>query len=40
MEHYRAVLAVQMVVDIATCFVIADMARRLISPGRLEPLFC
>jgi 4-amino-4-deoxy-L-arabinose transferase-like glycosyltransferase len=31
MEHYRAVLVVQMFVDIATCFLIADLARRLIS---------
>jgi len=32
MEHYRAVLVVQMFVDIGTCFLIADLARRLISP--------
>ncbi|HYM08828.1 MAG TPA: glycosyltransferase family 39 protein [Terriglobales bacterium] len=31
MEHYRAVMALQVLVDIATCFVIADMARRLVS---------
>ena len=31
MEHYRAVLVMQMFVDIGTCFVIADLARRLIS---------
>jgi len=31
MEHYRAVLAVQVFVDIATCFLIADLARRLLS---------
>jgi 4-amino-4-deoxy-L-arabinose transferase-like glycosyltransferase len=31
MEHYRAVLVVQMFVDIGTCFLIADMARRLAS---------
>ena len=31
MEHYRAVLVVQMFVDIGTCIVIADMARRTIS---------
>jgi 4-amino-4-deoxy-L-arabinose transferase-like glycosyltransferase len=31
MEHYRAVLVVQMFVDIGTCFLIADMAQRLIS---------
>jgi 4-amino-4-deoxy-L-arabinose transferase-like glycosyltransferase len=32
MEHYRAVLVLQMFVDIGTCFLIADLARRLISP--------
>jgi 4-amino-4-deoxy-L-arabinose transferase-like glycosyltransferase len=32
MEHYRAVLLLQMFVDIGTCFLIADLARRLISP--------
>jgi 4-amino-4-deoxy-L-arabinose transferase-like glycosyltransferase len=31
MEHYRAVLAVQLLVDIGTCFLIADLARRLLS---------
>jgi 4-amino-4-deoxy-L-arabinose transferase-like glycosyltransferase len=31
MEHYRAVLVVQMFIDIGTCFLIADLARRLIS---------
>ena len=31
MEHYRAVLVLQMFVDVATCFLIADMARRLVS---------
>jgi Dolichyl-phosphate-mannose-protein mannosyltransferase len=31
MEHYRAVLVLQMFVDVATCFLIADIARRLIS---------
>ncbi len=32
MEHYRAVLMLQMFVDIGTCFLTADLARRLISP--------
>jgi 4-amino-4-deoxy-L-arabinose transferase-like glycosyltransferase len=32
MEHYRAVLVVQMFIDIGTCFLIADLACRLISP--------
>ncbi len=31
MEHYRAVLMVQILVDLASCFLIADMARRLLS---------
>ncbi len=31
MEHYRAVLVVQTFVDIATCFLIADMAQRIVS---------
>jgi 4-amino-4-deoxy-L-arabinose transferase-like glycosyltransferase len=30
-EHYRAVMVVQIIVDIATCFLIADLARRLVS---------
>ncbi len=30
-EHYHAVLLVQIVIDIAGCFVIADMARRTLS---------
>jgi Dolichyl-phosphate-mannose-protein mannosyltransferase len=32
MEHYRVVLVLQMFVDIGTCFLIADLARRLVSP--------
>ena len=31
MDHYRAALILQMFVDIGTCFLIADLARRLIS---------
>jgi hypothetical protein len=30
-EHYTAVLVVQMLVDVATCFVVADLARRVVS---------
>ena len=30
-EHYNAVLLVQIVVDIVSCFVIADLARRTVS---------
>ncbi|MFZ0285355.1 MAG: glycosyltransferase family 39 protein [Terriglobales bacterium] len=32
MEHYRAALMVQVFVDIGTCFLIADVARRVVSP--------
>ena len=32
MEHYRAVLVLQMFMDIGTCFLTADLARRLVSP--------
>jgi 4-amino-4-deoxy-L-arabinose transferase-like glycosyltransferase len=39
MEHYRAVLLVQMFVDIGTCFVIADMARRMFSPRATKATF-
>lgn len=31
MEHYRAALLVQVFVDIGSCFVIADLTRRLVS---------
>ncbi|ABF39401.1 hypothetical protein Acid345_0396 [Candidatus Koribacter versatilis Ellin345] len=30
-EHYTAVMLVQMFVDIASCFVVADLARRMMS---------
>jgi len=30
-EHYNAVLLVQIVIDVVTCFVIADLARRTVS---------
>ena len=39
MEHYRAVLVVQMFVDTGTCFVIADMARRTISAKAAKAAF-
>jgi hypothetical protein len=39
MEHYRAVLALQVVVDVGTCFLIADMARRLVSPRAARAAF-
>ena len=30
-EHYRAVMLVQMLVDVSSCFLIADLARRVVS---------
>jgi 4-amino-4-deoxy-L-arabinose transferase-like glycosyltransferase len=39
MEHYRAVLVSQMFVDLGTCFLIADMARRLISSRAAKAVF-
>jgi 4-amino-4-deoxy-L-arabinose transferase-like glycosyltransferase len=32
-EHYHAVLLVQIVIDVVTCFFIADLARRSVSEG-------
>ena len=31
MEHYRAAMVIQLFVDLGTCFVLADLARRLFS---------
>jgi 4-amino-4-deoxy-L-arabinose transferase-like glycosyltransferase len=39
MEHYRAALVVQMFVDIGTCFLIADVARRVISDRAAKAAF-
>ena len=39
MEHYRAVLALQVLVDVGACFLIADMARRLVSPRAAKAAF-
>jgi 4-amino-4-deoxy-L-arabinose transferase-like glycosyltransferase len=39
MEHYRAVLVLQIFVDTATCFLIADMARRLLSARAARAAF-
>ena len=39
MEHYRAALVLQMVVDLATCFIIADLARRLLSSRAARAAF-
>jgi hypothetical protein len=38
-EHYRAVLFVQMFVDIGTCFLIADIASRMGSPRAAKAAF-
>ena len=39
MEHYRAVLVIQVFVDLATCFLIADMARQLFSQRAAKAAF-
>ena len=38
-EHYRAVLFVQIFVDIGSCFLIADIARRVVSPRAARAAF-
>lgn len=39
MEHYRAVLFLQIFVDIGSCFLIADIARRVVSPRAARAAF-
>ena len=39
MEHYHAVLFLQLLVDIGTCFLIADLARRLVGPRAANAAF-
>ena len=39
MEHYRAALVVQVFVDIGTCFLVADIARRSISARAAKAAF-
>jgi 4-amino-4-deoxy-L-arabinose transferase-like glycosyltransferase len=39
MEHYRAALIVQVFVDIGTCFLIADLARRVVSSRAARAAF-
>jgi len=39
MEHYRAALVVQMFFDVGTCLLIADIARRTISPRAAKAAF-
>jgi len=38
-EHYNAVLLVQIVIDVATCFFIADMTRRTVSAHAARTAF-
>jgi 4-amino-4-deoxy-L-arabinose transferase-like glycosyltransferase len=38
-DHFRPVLLAQLLIDIGTCFVVADMARRLISPRAAKVAF-
>jgi 4-amino-4-deoxy-L-arabinose transferase-like glycosyltransferase len=40
MEHYTAVLIVQMFVDVGTCFLIADLTRRLVPSRFWVPHLC
>src|SRR3954469_1818406 len=39
MEHYRAALVLQVFVDVGTCFLIADIARRTISQRAAKAAF-
>jgi 4-amino-4-deoxy-L-arabinose transferase-like glycosyltransferase len=39
MEHYRAVLVIQIFMDLGTCFLIADTARRLFSDRAAKAAF-
>ncbi len=39
MEHYRAVLVIQIFVDLASCFLIANIARRLLSDRAAKAAF-
>jgi 4-amino-4-deoxy-L-arabinose transferase-like glycosyltransferase len=39
LDHYRAVLIAQVLVDVGTCFLVADLARRCISPRAAKAAF-
>ena len=39
LEHYRAVLVAQLVVDLGTCLVCVDLARRLLGPREAKAAF-
>lgn len=38
-DNFRAVLVIQVIVDVATCFLVADMARRLFSERAAQAAF-
>jgi len=39
MEHYRAALVLQLALDLGSCFLIADLARRAVSPRTAKVAF-
>jgi len=39
LEHYRTVLVIQLFVDLGSCFLIADLARRLVSDRAAKAAF-
>ena len=39
MEHYRAALGLQIALDLGSCFLIADLARRAVSPRTAKVAF-
>jgi 4-amino-4-deoxy-L-arabinose transferase-like glycosyltransferase len=39
MEHYRAALVLQVALDLGSCFLIADLARRAVSPRTAKVAF-
>jgi hypothetical protein len=36
-EHYTAVLIAQLFIDVVACFVVADLARRIVPPSQFAP---
>ncbi|MBV8052569.1 MAG: glycosyltransferase family 39 protein [Acidobacteriaceae bacterium] len=38
-EHYRAVLILQVFVDLSTCFLVADIAQRILTPAAAKVAF-
>ena len=39
LDHYRTVLIVQVLIDVGTCFLVADLVRRCISPRAAKAAF-